>query len=81
MEMVDMAAESANTLSFRACKELGVGEDFLTEWFDGVTLEGAEGLDPFYFEDYPNLKDNAKIAAAELDRLTSARKYSGTPKA
>lgn len=75
-----MAAEQANTMRFGACKKLGVSEAFLTEWFDGVTLEGAEGMDPFYFDDYPNLKDNAELAAAELDRLTQLQKIFWYPK-
>ena len=34
---------------------------------------GAEDLDPFVFEDYPNLKNNAQEAAVELDRLTQCQ--------
>ena len=59
---------------------MGVREPFLTEWAEGVTLEGAAGMEPFFFEDYPNLNENAEVAAQELDRLTSRQKIFWYPK-
>ena len=79
-EMEETAAEMANTINYRACKEMGVQEPFLTEWAEGVTLEGAAGMEPFFFEDYPNLNENAEVAAQELDRLTSRQKIFWYPK-
>jgi hypothetical protein len=63
-DMEDAAADLANTLSLRACKDLGVQDSFLDEWFNGVVLEGAENAVPFFLDDYPSLKDNAVIAGA-----------------
>ena len=54
--MEDAASEMANTLSLRACKELGVHDIFISEWFDGVVLEGAENATPFFLDDHPTLK-------------------------
>ena len=73
-EMVEVASESANTINITACRDLGVLEAFIEEWIEGVKLLGAEDLDPFVFEDYPNLKNNAQEAAVELDRLTQCQK-------
>ena len=69
-----MAVEMANTINLRECKEMGVSDAFLAEWDEGVILEGAEGMEPFLYDDYPNLKENAAIAAAEIDRLTKRQK-------
>ena len=65
---------------FSWCKELGVAEPFLDEWFNGVFLEGADGMEPFYCDDYPNLKENAETAAKELDRLTERQRIFWYPK-
>ena len=78
--MEEAAAEMANTMNYRACKEMGVQEPFLSEWADGVSLEGAAGMEPFFFDDYPNLKENAEVAAKELERLTSRQKIFWFPR-
>ena len=70
----ELASDIANTINLRACRELGVSEAFLKEWGDGVILEGSQNAEPFFFDDYPTLKDNAAIAAKELDRLTEKQK-------
>ena len=73
-EMEDAAAEMANSINYGACKDMGVTQSFLDEWMEGVVLTGAEGTDPYFLDDYPNVKDNAEVAAAELDRLTKRQK-------
>ncbi len=73
-EMEEMAVQCANTINLHVCRSMGVSEAFITEWDEGVILEGAEGMDPFLFDDYPNLKENSEIAAAEIDRLTGRQK-------
>ena len=72
--MEEQASELANSMSFHACSRLGVAPEFINEWLNGVRLSGTEGMIPFFFDDYPSLKQNADIAAAELDRLTSRQK-------
>ena len=72
--MEEAAASMANSINITACKALGVQDSFIEEWSEGVKLTGAEGMDTFSFDDYPNLKNNAEIAAIELDRLTARQK-------
>ena len=47
---------------------------FVREWSEGVVLEGAQEATPFFLDDYPAYKQNADIAASELDRLTGRQK-------
>ena len=79
-ELEDAAAEMANTINISACRSLGVHESFIEEWAKGVELTGVEGREPFVFDDYPNLQDNAKEAALKLDRLTLRHKVCWYPK-
>ena len=73
-EMEEDAASTANSINVAACKALGVTQSFIDEWTEGVVLTGAEGMDSFFFDDYQSLKQNAEIAAIELDRLTLRQK-------
>ena len=72
--MEEEASVMSNSISYHACVRLGVAPQFIDEWLNGVRLAGAEGMAPFHFDDYPTLKDNAEIAAKELDRLTLRQK-------
>ena len=72
--MEEEAADQANSMSYRSYTFLGVAPNFRDEWLAGVRLAGADDMTPFYFEDYPTLKENAAIAAEELDRLTMRQK-------
>ena len=73
-ELEEMAADMANTIDWHACRSAGVQDQFLTEWSEGVFLKGGENAEHFFMDDYPCLKENAAIAADELQRLTDKGK-------
>ena len=73
-EMEEAAAAEANTINVQSCELLGVAESFILEWTTGVALEGANNAEPYFLEDYQNLKNNASIAAEEFDRLSALHK-------
>ena len=72
--MEEAAAAEANTINPAACRILGVADSFMKEWAEGVVFEGREHADSYFLDDYPNLKDNAQLAALEFDRFTSLNK-------
>ena len=72
LAMEEDAVNTANSIDLVACRKLGVTQNFLDEWSEGVRLVGAEDLAPFNYDDYPALKLNAEIAATELERLNAS---------
>ena len=68
-EIEDAAMEEANALDMKVCRALGVGESFITEWSQGVWLQGSESADHFFEDDYPNFKKYAVEAATELGQI------------
>ena len=70
-DMEDEVAAMAKLIDIEVCRKFGVQDSFLKEWAGGVILEGAEQATPFFSDDYPKLKENAEVAASELDRPAS----------
>ena len=72
MDAEERAMQNNRTLRLDRCRQLGVGEDFLLEWADGIILEGHEAAPRFHLADYPSVQHHYDRAAEELDRLTQA---------
>ena len=73
----DATAEAGNTIDLNACRDLGVKEEFLKEWSEGVILEGCEHANPFFLDDYPALKDNARKQPTNWKGLQTLSSFSG----
>ena len=68
----DTAMAAGNTICFAHCRRMGIEEDFILQWREGVQLHGHEDAPRYDMPDYPSVMEHPAEAAAELDRLTVA---------
>ena len=57
--------------------DAGVGELSLNLWFQGIELEHGDKPPRATKEDYPSVRDQSRVAAAEPDRLSLIGKVHG----
>ena len=74
MNNEELAMQRSRTLNIANGRQLGVAEEFLRQWQDGITLEGHEGAPHFNMHDYKSVTECFDRATEEVDRLTAAGK-------
>ena len=79
-DMEEMASAEANTINELACEALGISQNFIQEWMEGVILHGADNAPDYFTDNYPNLYKHTEAAAEEFDRLTKQKKICWYPK-
>ena len=71
---------AGNTIRFQHCQRMGIEDEFIKFWREGVPLHGHEDAPRYDLTDYPSVKEHPVEAASELDRPKLAR-FIGTLKA
>ena len=67
----DRAASAGNPLPTLACMGAGVDESTLGRWYRGIKLDFRYVSPVALSQDYPSVKHEPEVAAAELGRLSS----------
>ena len=68
----DRAAAAGGTLSIQACVSAGVKEAMMECWFRGNELQSRYVPAVVVLRDYPPVKGQPNVAAAELHRLAAS---------
>ena len=78
MDDEELAMQRSRALNIANCRQLGVSEEFLQQWQEGILLEGHEGAPRFHMHDYKSVTACFDRATEEVDRLTAAGKNGGS---
>ena len=70
----DVTAAGGNSLSITNSRLLGIPEETLRRWFQGVSLARSSVICPAIVQDYPLFRQNGELAGIETDRLAALLK-------